>query len=78
MEKILFATVELTGLIGAAAVMRPSKSVVDLETKSVKKKFKDKKFAAGCSREDYLAGRGDARLGARRAHRADDPRHGAA
>nr|WP_308753938.1 hydrolase [uncultured Anaerotruncus sp.] len=51
MEKILFATDELTGLIGAAAIMRPSKSVVDLETKSVKKKFKDKKFAAGCSRE---------------------------
>ena len=51
MEKILFATDEFTGLIGAAAIMRPSKSVVDLETKSVKKKFKDKKFAAGCSRE---------------------------
>lgn len=51
MEKILFAVDELTGLIGAAAVMRPSKSVSDLETKSVKKKFKDKKFAAGCSRE---------------------------
>ena len=51
MEKILFATDELTGLIGAAALMRPSKSVQDMETKSVKKKFKDKKFAAGCSRE---------------------------
>ncbi len=51
MEKVLYAVDELTGLIGAAAVMRPSKSVNDLEVKSVKKKFKDKKFAAGCSRE---------------------------
>ena len=51
MEKVLFATDELTGLIGAAALMRPSKSVSDLEVKSVKKKYKDKKFAAGCSRE---------------------------
>lgn len=51
MEKVLYASDELTGLIGAAAVMRPSKSVDDLEVKSVKKKFKDKKFAAGCSRE---------------------------
>ena len=51
MEKVLFATDELTGLIGAAAIMRPSKSVSDLELKSVKKKFKDKKFAAGCSRD---------------------------
>jgi len=51
MEKVLFASDELTGLIGAVAIMRPSKSVNDLETKSVKKKFKDKKFAAGCSRE---------------------------
>ena len=51
MEKVLYATDELTGLIGAAAVMRPSKSVDDLEVKSVKKKYKDKKFAAGCSRE---------------------------
>ena len=51
MEKILFATDELTGLIGAVALMRPSKSVSDLEVKSVKKKYKDKKFAAGCSRE---------------------------
>ena len=51
MEKILFATEELTGLIGAVALMRPSKSVDDLEVKSVKKKYKDKKFAAGCSRE---------------------------
>ncbi len=51
MEKVLFAVDELTGLIGAAALMRPSKSVGDLEVKSVKKKYKDKKFAAGCSRE---------------------------
>lgn len=51
MEKILFAVDELTGLIGAAAKMRPSKSVMDMETKSLKKKFKDKRFAAGCSRE---------------------------
>ncbi|MBR0277939.1 MAG: hydrolase [Clostridia bacterium] len=56
MEKILFATDELTGLIGAVAVMRPSKSVSDLETKSVKKKFKDKKFAAGCSRDVITQG----------------------
>jgi predicted hydrolase (HD superfamily) len=51
MEKILFAVDELTGIIGAAALMRPSKSVSDMEVKSVKKKFKDKKFAAGCSRD---------------------------
>ncbi|MDD3165543.1 MAG: hydrolase, partial [Oscillospiraceae bacterium] len=51
MEKVLFACDELTGLIGAAALMRPSKSVQDMELSSVKKKFKDKKFAAGCSRE---------------------------
>ena len=51
MEKVLFACDELTGLIGAAALMRPSKSVSDLEVKSLKKKFKDKKFAAGCSRD---------------------------
>ena len=51
MEKILFAVDELTGLIGAAALMRPSKSVMDMEVSSLKKKFKDKKFAAGCSRD---------------------------
>lgn len=51
MEKILFACDELTGLIGAAALMRPSRSCQDMELKSVKKKYKDKKFAAGCSRE---------------------------
>ena len=51
MEKILFATDELTGLIGAAIKMRPSKSTKDLEVSSLKKKFKDKKFAAGCSRD---------------------------
>ena len=48
---MLFATDELTGLIGAAARMRPSKSVMDMEVSSLKKKFKDKKFAAGCSRD---------------------------
>ena len=51
MEKILFAADELTGLIWAAALMRPSRSVMDMEVKSIKKKFKDKRFAAGCSRE---------------------------
>ena len=51
MEKLLFAADELTGLIGAAARMRPSKSVSDMELSSLKKKFKDKKFAAGCSRD---------------------------
>ena len=51
MEKVLFACDELTGLIGAAALMRPSKSCQDMELKSLKKKFKDKHFAAGCDRE---------------------------
>ena len=51
MEKVLFAADELTGLIWSAALMRPSKSVMDMEIKSLKKKFKDKKFAAGCSRD---------------------------
>ena len=51
MEKVLFAADELTGLIWAAALMRPSKSTQDMELKSLKKKYKDKKFAAGCSRE---------------------------
>ena len=51
MEKVLFATDELTGLIGAAARMRPSKSVMDMEVSSLKKKFKDKRFAAGWSRD---------------------------
>ena len=51
MEKVLYAVDELTGLIGAAALMRPSKSVQDMEVSSVKKKYKSKSFAAGCSRE---------------------------
>lgn len=51
MEKVLFAVDELTGLIGAAVRMRPSQSASDLEVSSLKKKFKDKKFAAGCSRD---------------------------
>lgn len=58
MEKVLYASDELSGLIWAAALMRPSKSVQDLELKSVKKKFKDKKFAAGCSRDVITAGAG--------------------
>ena len=56
MEKILFATDELTGLIWAAAKMRPSKSTKDMEVSSLKKKFKDKKFAAGCSRDTIKEG----------------------
>lgn len=61
MEKVLFAADELTGLIWAAALMRPSKSVMDMEVSSVKKKFKDKRFAAGCSRDIIREGAG--RLG---------------
>ena len=56
MEKVLYATDELTGLIGAAVLMRPSKSVMDLPLKSLKKKFKDKRFAAGCSRDVIAQG----------------------
>ena len=56
MEKLLFAADELTGLIWAVSLMRPSKSVSDLELSSVKKKFKDKKFAAGCSRDAIRRG----------------------
>ena len=56
MEKVLFTIDELSGLINAAAIMRPSKSVTDLEVKSVKKKFKDKKFAAGVDRQIILDG----------------------
>ena len=56
MEKVLFATDELTGLIGAAALMRPSKSTQDMELSSLKKKYKDKKFAAGCSRDVIAQG----------------------
>lgn len=56
MEKVLFAADELTGLIGAAARMRPSRSVMDMEVSSLKKKFKDRKFAAGCSRDVITTG----------------------
>ncbi len=56
MEKVLFTVDELTGLIGAAALMRPSKSVMDMEVSSIKKKFKDKRFAAGCSRDTIRTG----------------------
>lgn len=56
MEKVLFAADELTGLIGAAVKMRPSKSVMDMEVSSLKKKFKDKRFAAGCSRDVIRTG----------------------
>ncbi len=56
MEKVLFASDELTGLIGAAARMRPSKSCTDMELSSLKKKFKDKRFAAGCSRDVIRTG----------------------
>ena len=56
MEKVLFAADELTGLIWSAALMRPSKSVMDMEVSSLKKKFKDKKFAAGCSRDVIRTG----------------------
>ena len=56
MEKVMFTVDELTGLIGAAARMRPSKSVMDMELSSLKKKYKDKKFAAGCSREVIAQG----------------------
>ena len=56
MEKVLYAVDELTGLIGAGVLMRPSKSIQDFEVKSLKKKFKDKRFAAGCSRDVIIAG----------------------
>lgn len=56
MEKVLFASDELTGLVGAAARMRPSKSCLDMELSSLKKKFKDKRFAAGCSRDTIRKG----------------------
>ena len=56
MEKVLFAADELTGLIWSAALMRPSRSVMDMEVSSLKKKFKDKKFAAGCSRDVIRTG----------------------
>ncbi|MCF0141542.1 MAG: hydrolase, partial [Mogibacterium sp.] len=56
MEKVLFAMDELTGLIGAAVILRPSHSCKDMDVKSLKKKFKDKRFAAGCSRDVIAQG----------------------
>ena len=56
MEKVLFATDELTGIIGAAIILRPSKSCKDMDLKSLKKKFKDKRFAGGCSRDVITKG----------------------
>lgn len=61
MEKVFFAADELTGLIWSCALMRPSKSMMDMEVKNLKKKFKDKKFAEGCSRE--IISQGAERLG---------------
>jgi len=58
MEKVLYTVDELSGIIWAGALMRPSKSVADMQLKSVKKKFKDKKFAAGCSRDIIRDGAG--------------------
>ena len=75
MEKVLFAVDELTGLIGAAALMRPSKSVQDMELSSLKKKYKDKRFAAGCSRGDHRPGGPAAGLGAQRPAGAHPQRH---
>lgn len=71
MEKVLFAADELTGLIGAAALMRPSHSCQDMELKSLKKKYKDKKFAAGCSRDVIAQGAERLGLGAGYAAGAD-------
>ncbi len=65
MEKVLFASDELTGLIGAAARMRPSKSVMDMEVSSLKKKYKDKRFAAGCFPRGDRTGSREARLDVR-------------
>ena len=74
MEKMLFACDELTGLIWAAAKMRPSKSVMDMEWKSLKKKYKDKRFAAGCSR-DVIATGASASAGIWTPSGADHSRH---
>lgn len=75
MERALFAVDELTGLVTAAAILRPSHSVMDLEVKSVKKKFKDRHFAAGCNRD--VIRRGVERMGIslRRAYGGRDPGH---
>ena len=73
MEKVLYAVDELTGLIGAVALMRPSKSTLDLELKSVKKKYKALNFAAGCSREVIQRGADMLGRDARRPHFRHDP-----
>ncbi len=74
-KKVLYAADELTGLIGAAAKMRPSRSCQDMEVSSLKKKFKDKRFAAGCSPGHHRPGCRAAGLGSGRADGADDPGH---
>lgn len=73
MEKVLYAVDELTGLIGAVALMRPSKSTLDLELKSVKKKYKALNFAAGCSREVIQHGADMLGRTLRRPHFRHDP-----
>lgn len=70
MEKVLYATDELTGLITATALMRPSKSLMDLSSKSVKKKWKDKRFSAGVNRE--IIDQGAAMLGMERTELIDE------
>ena len=77
MEKVLYAVDELTGLVKASALMRPSKSILDMEASSVKKKWKDARFAAGVQQVRHREGRRHDGRGDRRADRRDDPRHAA-